>query len=253
MPTKYNESYAIDAYELARDGKSDREIADCLEVPYTAIIKWKRKKPIFKEALERGRESKDKVTQEITSLTNPKQIAYLLAYVHNGTVTGAAKEAEVAVMRHYAWLEEDPNYKQAFETAKKAHNDILVQAAVDRGVYGRRKYKFTGKGDRVMIPCNPNHPEAEAVEDENGKRIYARHYYEEVYSDALLIKLLEAKVEEFKQAKQGNQTNVNVGGPTLVLSDILREVEQKRMTTIDADFVNKAADTFIEQKGLNKE
>lgn len=249
MPTEYSPTYVIDAYELAADGKTDREIAQELQIPFTAVITWKRKRPAFKEAIKRGRKAYTPPYHEsLQAITNPRQMAFLMAYVEAGTIKHAAQISNVGYSTHIGWMAKSETYQKAFEIAKQAHADVLLKAAMDRGVYGNRKYKFTSGGQPQWIDCEKDDPEARQYEDvETGEIRYRRHYYEVVYSDQLLIRLMEHRIKGFRPTT--SDTNVNVG-TTVVLQDILDDVEKKRNLTIDANYVKKAAEAYLEVNNM---
>lgn len=54
--SKFKEEYAIQAYELARAGMSDKKISKMLDVDYSIFKKWKRRHPILAEAVKRGKD-----------------------------------------------------------------------------------------------------------------------------------------------------------------------------------------------------
>lgn len=52
---KFQESFLITAYELARDGMSNKKIGETIGCNKQTFINWLRKKPALKEAITRGR------------------------------------------------------------------------------------------------------------------------------------------------------------------------------------------------------
>lgn len=58
---KWTEDYYVTAYELAKSGLSDKGIAEVLGVSRVAFRLWKKEKPAFQKALDRGRRKQDGV------------------------------------------------------------------------------------------------------------------------------------------------------------------------------------------------
>lgn len=52
---KWDDSYFVTVYELAKQGFKDTQIADALGVQYRTFMRWRKKRVAVKEALERGR------------------------------------------------------------------------------------------------------------------------------------------------------------------------------------------------------
>lgn len=52
---QFNESFYLKAYELSKSGMSNKRIGETLGVGRRQFLTWLRKKPAFKEAIERGR------------------------------------------------------------------------------------------------------------------------------------------------------------------------------------------------------
>ncbi len=51
----WNDRFIIDAYELAREGRSDEDIRKVFGISNPTFWNWKKRRPLLKEALERGR------------------------------------------------------------------------------------------------------------------------------------------------------------------------------------------------------
>ena len=62
----------------------------------------------------------------------PKKAAFLAAYPEAGTVTGACEAAKISRTIHYVWLQEDGDYREAFELAKAELTESLEREAVRR-------------------------------------------------------------------------------------------------------------------------
>ena len=107
--------------------------------------------------------------------------AFLCVFAETGNATAAAEAAGVDPSTPYYARQSDPDFKQAWETAKLVAADTLRTEAWRRAVTGGRSYKFTKSGEPMV------HPET------------GQAYYEMVYSDALLTLLLKAYApDEFK-------------------------------------------------------
>jgi hypothetical protein len=83
----------------------------------------------------------------------------------------ASQWSKVARSEHYRWLHEDPSYRGRFEAADRWYMQTLKDEAVRRAHEGIRKLVLY-KGQPVFYQGEP--------------------VYEHIYSDNLLIKLLEA-------------------------------------------------------------
>jgi hypothetical protein len=83
----------------------------------------------------------------------------------------ASQWSKVARSEHYRWLHEDPSYRRRFEAADRRYTQTLKDEAVRRAHDGVRKLVLY-KGQPVFYQGEP--------------------LFEHVYSDHLLIKLLEA-------------------------------------------------------------
>lgn len=119
-----------------------------------------------------------------------KQAAFLAAYVASATIRHACEASGISGALHYYWLEKDPTYAERFKAAQLQSCLALEEEARRRAYEGVRKYKFTAKGEAIL------HPET------------GEPYYEHAYSDALLLKLLEANNPE----KFGRKVETTVNG-----------------------------------------
>lgn len=60
-PTKYNESFHPKLVELlARNGLTDSQISEELEISEATLYTWKQEHPLFLEAMQRGKQNIDK-------------------------------------------------------------------------------------------------------------------------------------------------------------------------------------------------
>jgi len=228
---KFNPSYYVDVYKLAKEGLTDKEIANALrpKAKYTAFVSWKRKDKAFARAIQKGRDELAPMNA-VDRLTNPNQMAFLIAYAQLGTNKSAAEACGLSKWAHVNWMRNEEQYRDAFQMAEKMYADSLMDEATRRGRDGVRRYQFH-QGRPIMVPCDSGHPEAVEIVDDKGKVHYRRHWYELEYSNPVLVKLLQAKVPEFKDTK--NQTNVAIGIGTDVIAQALEAAEAARSNVIN--------------------
>lgn len=211
---RWNPHFVLQTHLLARQGKTNREIAAALGVTEELFEAWLVVKGTLSEALELGRGDTLEGRFEEINIT-PLQQQYLIAYARTGTHYGAHRVTGISRPRHYYWLQNEPDYPRAFEMACQEYADRLKQSAIRQATGHYRKYKFNKDGSPVMIECGPDHPEAReyAVREpgsEELRTVYMRHYYEQHFSPGLLVKLLQAaSPEEFAERRQ---TDVHVTG-----------------------------------------
>ena len=65
-----------------------------------------------------------------------KKKAFLAAFRELGNVRLACEAADVGRSSHYRWLDQDPEYREAFDLAKEDAADILEAEAKRRAVEG---------------------------------------------------------------------------------------------------------------------
>jgi hypothetical protein len=99
------------------------------------------------------------------------QSRFLACYAECGQVLQAARWAKVARSVHYLWLDDDPTYLARFQAADRKFTRRLVDEAVRRAHDGVRKL--------VLYKGTPVRYKGQLV-------------WEHIYSDHLMIKLLEA-------------------------------------------------------------
>lgn len=100
------------------------------------------------------------------------QKKFLAAYRVCGNISRAAKAAKIDRRQHYTWLDDDADYKTAFNIAHEDAIDMLEDEARRRAIEGTRRFKFhNGK----------------PIRDPKTKKPYS----ELDYSDTLLIFLLK--------------------------------------------------------------
>lgn len=244
-----NPHYYLQTYSLAKSGIDFDTIAQSLDPPVKrkTFLRWYNSDPALKQAYEKGRADFDPMAEATEKLTNPSQMAFLVAYAETGTINTSLQCSGMDRRQYNRWLHE-PNFAAAMQTAKEMFADRLVTAAVNRAVEGIRRYKFH-KGMPIWKRCSQTHPEAVAFLDDQGKTIWQYHYYEVEYSDRLLELLLSAKVQEFKELKlQQNNINIqnNNSSNILDMKQLLDEVESARSNIIDAESVKTQAKLYIE-------
>jgi len=75
-------------------------------------------------------------TEQLSSLKQPNQRAFLAAFMVTGRISTAADHSNVSRTNHYFWLRRDPNYKLAFERCRDAVCDHIEAGLVDRLAHG---------------------------------------------------------------------------------------------------------------------
>lgn len=63
-PSKYDNQSAITAGWLARDGKTDKEIAEALGISESTLNEWKKKYPEFSESLKKNKDIVDNQVED---------------------------------------------------------------------------------------------------------------------------------------------------------------------------------------------
>lgn len=241
---RWNPHFVLHTYQLARQGKTNQEIADELNVSLELFEAWLVVKGTLQEAIEQGRNSTiDNQLEELQLSALQKQ--YLTAYAKSGTHLGAHRATGIARTTHYAW-QQDETYAEAFKLAGQEFADRLKQSGIRQATGYYKKYKFNKDGSPVMIDCTADHPEARqfTVKDLNTGRdriVYMRHYFEQHFSPGLLIKLLQAvNPEEFTDR---TRSQVEIKGDLSVQVTELIE----RPVVIDSHVVTRQIEGQIDQ------
>jgi hypothetical protein len=118
----------------------------------------------------------DLVSRESLSVQRiQRQTKFLAAFAACGRVVAASRAAQVHRSSHYVWMRNDPTYPARFNAARERAGTMLRDEAVERAMHGMR-IPVLYKGRPVRI---------------NGKVLY-----ESVYSERLLIHLLEVLLPE---------------------------------------------------------
>lgn len=76
-----------------------------------------------------------------------KKKAFLAAFRETGNVRQACDAADVARSSHYRWLDQDPEYREAFDLAREDAADILEAEAKRRAVDGVEELTGWYKGE----------------------------------------------------------------------------------------------------------
>jgi hypothetical protein len=126
----------------------------------------------------------------LNGIRHPKKRAFLRAYADTFNVTFSAELAKIERHTHYAWLQNDEHFVEAFELAKEVGSKSLEAEVVRRAKDGVRRVKFY-RGQPILIPCKPDDPEAVEVD---GK--YVKPYSEREFSDVLAIFILKGEMPE---------------------------------------------------------
>lgn len=79
-----------------------------------------------------------------------KKAAFLKAYGETCMITSAAEKAKIGRQSHYDWLEADPEYKAAFESAAERAVDAMEDEAKRRAMHGVER-PVTVAGKKVTI------------------------------------------------------------------------------------------------------
>lgn len=147
--------------------------------PNARRVKVASKKTAKKKTRKKVRRKKVQPRATVPAATRARQKAFLAVYSETANIRASARAAKISRRTHYDWMEKDARYRTTFEAAGDDATDFLEREAVRRGAEGLRRYKFTGKGEKVMW-LNPH----TGVEE---------HYYEVEYSDLLLRFMLQAR------------------------------------------------------------
>lgn len=124
--------------------------------------------------------------------------AFLLAFEKTGNVTVACRQVGIGRrQRVYEWIEEDPNFREAYKEANEIATDLLVEEVRRRGYEGWDEPVYH-RGEQVGVVRK--------------------------YDSTLLARLLEAR----DPANWGRKVDVraSVGGPT---EDLLTPEERARI------------------------
>lgn len=146
---------------------------------------------------------KKKAADTAQSRTVKKKSAFLAAYAIRWRIGQAAVSAGVGRRTVYEWLEQDPDFKAAFDESRLSNVEAMEEEATRRAVQGVQRLKFH-KGELVMIPD----PSGAMVPDMQAKMVLKDGkwvlpmtpvmipYVEHEFSDTLLMFRLNAEAPE---------------------------------------------------------
>lgn len=153
--------------------------------------------------------------------------AFLAAYRMTGNVSAAARTADVYRTTPYAWADEDPDFKAAWEVAEQESIDRLEEEARRRAEQGVVDY-VVSQGKLVMVP-----------DPETGEQVPLA---KRVYSDTLMVLLLKAHRPDRYRDRQSVEHSGPAGGPIQVddarerlAGELDRLAERQRATQADPD------------------
>jgi hypothetical protein len=142
-----------------------------------------------------------------------KQSAFLAAFRLTASVTKAAEAARIDRRLHYDWLDAEPAYAQAFETAREEAAQALEDEAIRRAKEGIEE-PVIYKGELCTEPILDEN--GAQMFDEKGARL-VRPLVRVKYSNQLLTFLLKG----FKPERYRDRTTVDVTGSLAVVVDRL--------------------------------
>lgn len=261
---KWNDAYFSTVYEHAKDGLTDEEIAQQLDVPLHTLRRWIRNNDALnavvgaaRGALEQAKAQDAKVAEEgsnegddlqsiykeFSHLKPPMKKRLLICYAQTGILTHAARAAGTSRENHYRWMKDDPEYAELFERIHPLTVGRLEDQALTHAMYGMRRYKFNQSGRPIMVRCDATHPDAVYREDENGNTWHERHYYEDEFSPSLQIFMLKCwKPDRYRDKPIELSTNVTVG---FDLNQVLQHAEHTNV--IDVDTIEAKALEYIKE------
>ncbi len=127
-----------------------------------------------------------------------KQSRFLACVAVCGSITLACRWAKLTRQAHYNWLDSEPDYKPKFEAALRRSASVLADEAIRRGHDGVRKPVYY-----------------------RGKVVG----YETVYSDGLLLRMLEARDPQYSSRQKLEHTGKD-GAPLHTLEDLRAYMKQ---------------------------
>ncbi|MEZ6191414.1 MAG: hypothetical protein R3C45_09010 [Phycisphaerales bacterium] len=131
----------------------------------------------------------------------------LEAFSRCGSISRAVKVGGSCRATHYKALKHSPRYRAAFEQAQETFADHLRQAACHRAIRGVPRLKFY-KGRVIKAPVLDK--QGRPLLDDQGEPVL-QPYVEYEYSDALLIRLLQARCPEFKKTTRLQNAGLSGG------------------------------------------
>lgn len=166
--TKWEDKFIILGYEFAKQGWTDTRIGKALGVSSSTFKKWRLKKPIFKYAIERGREGPQtgdtfrdymygRLPEELQDLwdriekseRNPsswsrvramledrgkevRQSLFLYALVaSNFSATDACRKVGISPHTMRDWIEKDENFRELVDEIHIAKKDFFESSLIE--------------------------------------------------------------------------------------------------------------------------
>src|SRR5947209_835175 len=112
----------------------------------TPVGKRRKKKPAAGQPSPKAEQEQAKPNPDLDlepellfqGISNPKKRRFLAAFAQCGSVTDAAKQAEIHFTSHYHWLKEDENvaYTEAFNRARDIAGDFAEGEIYRRAFLG---------------------------------------------------------------------------------------------------------------------
>ena len=125
--------------------------------------------------------TKRKYTRKAVKFPTQRQTKFLKAVEEVGTVRGASSKSGIPHQTHYNWMKECEGYPAAFEAAKKICREKAVECLWTQGFEGRKRKKFTGKGEPILDP-ETGEQYHEVVYSEKAKELFVRIMFPEIYA-----------------------------------------------------------------------
>lgn len=152
-----------------------------------------------------------------TSLTDARKDIFLQALAEHGVISRAAEVAGVTDRTAYYWRKKDPAFIEYWDYALAKYADKLEEEAHRRAVAGVPE-PVVYKGRLAYREEPVTNPDGTLALGEDGQPIMrqtATPLTVTKYSDALLVKLLEANNRKYQQARKVELTGAD-GGPIQV-------------------------------------
>lgn len=125
--------------------------------------------------------------EQFRKIAHRKKRAFLAAYAECGTITHAAEAAGIDRRSHYNWLNDDPEYAEAFEQAKQMSIEALEKEARRRAIEGVQEPVYQG-----------------------GKLVGHKRRYSDTLLMFLLNGLAPEKYKERKEVQHTGDQTINV-------------------------------------------
>lgn len=167
---KWNDTYYLRAFELAKDGFSDSKIASCLGISPITFTTWKQQRPALRDALERARKENspkeetfadyvynrlpdylqelwdkinlcDQVTNGIQRmealLSNAGKTArqHLFTYAlvkANFSISDACRSVNISRTTYNKWVQDDPLFSELMDEIHWHKGNFFEAALVER-------------------------------------------------------------------------------------------------------------------------